>query len=180
MARGRQNWAAREVVAAVKMNQTITDYLTRGQLVMCTGAAVQQTPCNLVQAAHGVGPLADANASIYLGAYPYNPTKQVFDRMRYMVLWQASDARTVTAQYLLPGGAWTTSALGTALPVGWGAPFVMSNAPQYDSGMDDISLSGIAISGLMEWRLAISAAPGMDAMGWWAGAFLYRTGDTPF
>lgn len=156
---------AKEVVAygetpatSAKINQIITDYLTRGTIM-----------CN----AQG-GPLTSAdNGTWIVGWYPYNPDKQLWDRLR--IFGQIDYAAAVfTTQYSVDsGGSWSTI-IGGAPPVATSTPSSGSTT-QFDTTVD---LSGI---GSFQWlgiRLNFTVSSG--SLYWFVHSHLFNATDTPY
>lgn len=170
MSKARVTWAFQEVVASSKLNQANTDWIDKGQLIHSSAG----------------GAYPDDNAAINvnvigLGMWPYNPAKQVYDRMRVMtyVTYYYNAAPTCQFQYTLnAGGAWVGAPLATGLP--FALPSVTFTGGAYIgstiNGYDDVDISGVAATTWFGWRINTG---NLFAIGWWALAYLYNSVDTP-
>lgn len=167
-----------------KLNRQINDYLARGQLIIssCGSALRTQTGAQDVDGVQ-TGPLVTVRSTFYLGWYPYNPSKQVFDRLGIYANYSAndlnSDDRTADMhlQYSLNTGAgWTTASLADAITFPIHPP--QNNAGVLTGGSNSIDISGIASFEWLGLRFVCDVT--FNAATWAVFAFLYLSTDTPF
>lgn len=186
MSRARVTWAADELLTSTKHNQEISDYLRRGQLIISSCGSVLQTQTG-AQDAGGVqtGQLVLIRNGFTLGWYPYNPDKQIFDRLAIHGAFGAvdvnNDDRTADMhlEYSLDSGTnWTTAGLAeTPTPTFPTLP-PQSIAATLDGGATTVNISSMAT---FQWiGLRFSFDIGCTAATWMAFAFLYLSTDDPF
>ncbi|MDX1388813.1 MAG: hypothetical protein R3344_06460 [Acidobacteriota bacterium] len=171
MSKARVDWAFNEVLTSSKHDEQTTDYLTRGQLI-----------CSTVGLAEDQGATA-LPLLIHFPPYPFNPAKQVFDRMRILgiVRTEPGAGGTYGVRYTLDSGAsFATTTLPDAAPFAMVPPQGASGTTvDVGPGQATIDISGIAA---FQW-IGIAIERGGSSPTWvtWSlAAFLYLSTDDPF
>lgn len=181
MTKARVQVGFREVKDSPRTNELIGDYLRRGQLVCNNVGCLVETPDATERAVHGLASTGYANTWIYLGMYPYNPAKQIFNRMRMNIRAEA-DANLGAnwgLEYTLNSGAtWVDSVLG-ALQPSWPLSPMTGTPLSALSGTQDLGLTQTA-PGWLGWRLYGGGLSGNEYLTWIFNAFLYYGDQHPF
>jgi len=181
MAKAKVEWTFGETPAtADKLNQTTLDYIRRGQLILSSTGLTLHTTTTF-------GPESVAvNSLPNLGWFPYNPQKQVFDRMDILfnhetIASGGGDLTTSThLQYSLDSDAsWTSANPGqSAAPVPLHPPAGLAGTTDLGASMRTVNISGITSFQWIGFRYLFDLSP--EAHTWIAMAYLYLSTDTPF
>lgn len=169
------------IATASDVNTSITDYLTRGQLIMNSVGGTLNLP--MTGGGSPVALLPPASGSwVNLAWFPYTSTKQIFDRMDIIFNHQVStgSADDIQLQYSLDSEAsWTSANPGqAAFPLGIRLPFIIGGGTSLGPSMRTIDISGISGSQYIGFRYLVNAT--QEAFNWHAIAFLYLSSETPF
>ncbi len=182
MTKVRETWAFQELMTSTKLNEANTDYITRGQLILSTTGSADLT----TYAVGGPGKVvADP---IIFPAFPYNPAKQLFDRMRVwaIVAWDESVCGNPwLIDYTLDSGAsWVNAPLPDAIlpvtirPVTPYGAVTNPGTEDFIRNQETIDISGIAAFQWLGWRIRNGIAVD-DWVAWAINVWLYSSTDTP-
>jgi hypothetical protein len=180
MTRARTTYVFGETpLTSSKLNQEVSDYLTRGQLIVSSvGHALR------VSTTGGASLLPPAAGSwVNLGWYPFNPLKQVYDRMDIIFNLHASGTATdLHIQYSLdsdaswinanPGHSSLSGILGIRLPE------IIGGGTSLGPALRTVDLSGILSGQYIGLRLFVDVT--QEAFSWFCTSFLYLSSETPF
>lgn len=179
MAKAKQVYQPEETPASSqKANTVINDYLARGQLIVSSTGNSHHA----VTDPGGTQLLSTGAASwITLGWYPYNPAKQIYDRMDIIFNLHVSGTATdVHLQYSLDSEAsWTSANPGQSVfPLGIRLTPIITDGSSLGPSVRTVDISGIAATGYIGLRIFFDVA--QEAISWHATAFLYLNTDNPF
>ena len=174
MSKLRETIAFQELLTSSKTNQLISDYITPGKLIM------HVTGCWFAHATPS-----------YIGWWPFNPNKNVFDRIRILgQAWTPAGGGQPLGSWLEytldSGGSWTAIGAGINIagllitlpadPIGIGPPPTELTLAYWD-----VDISSIAATELIGFRLNDAGGGGghntavVDL-----SMFLYLSTETPF
>jgi len=178
MAKARVTWTFGETPATSdKLNDAVQDYIRKGQLILSsTGAVIRVTTTGgVLTFPHTAG------TPWQLGWYPYNPAKQIYDRMD--ILFNHGVAGTATdlhLQYSLnSGGSWTSANPGQSVsPLSLITPLIIAAGTSLGPSTRTVDLSGMAGFEYIGFRYLPDVTE--EAISWIAMAFMYLSTDTPF
>jgi len=179
MAKARVTWTFGETPATSdKLNDAVQDYIRKGQLILSsTGITLRTTTTG----GTAVQP-PTATSWVNLGWYPYNPAKQLYNRMDIIFNHQVAtaDANDLHLQYSLNSDAsWTSANPGQSVfPLGIRLPMVIIGGTSLGPSTRTVDLSGIASFQYIGFRLLVDVT--QEAFSWFATAFMYLSTDTPF
>lgn len=178
MAKAKEVYASGESPASSqKLNRQINDYLARGQLILSsTGMTLSTTTTGAV----AIAPQT-ATSWVSLGWYPYNPAKQIYDRMDIIFNHHVSGtAADLHLQYSLDSGAtWVDANPGQSVsPLVIRLPLVINGGTSLGPSVRTVDISGIGAAGYIGFRLFVDVQ--QEVYCWFATAFLYLSTDTPF
>lgn len=160
------------------INTLVTDYITPGQLIITsTGFAAMLTTTGATATITAPA----AGSWINLGWYPYNPAKQLYDRMDIIFnLHTSGTVGDLHVQYSLDSEAsWTSANPGQSVfPLGIRMPAVIGGGTSLGPSYRTVDLSGVAAAGYIGLRILVDVT--QQAFTWHASAFLYSFDDTPF
>lgn len=169
MTKTRTRWAAGESPASSsKQNEQTVDYISPGKLICSSVGGID----NGAAETPSIHPVA---LVFYLGWYPWNPAKSVYDRLR---IWShklvVGGSGTQELQYTVSSGSvWTSTATGSvATPVPINNPFQAANGGTADLDVDLSSFTGFRWIG---FRWSSDGGAAITYLGWFLQAFLYRS-----
>lgn len=148
-----------------KLNQLIKDYITPGSMIFDVNFEWDITFGVLV------------TPILYFGWWPYNPVKNVYDRLRVHWAYTNFGANVPTWEYSLDSnGSWN----GFPASAGTGLPLSDPAITDVNSGAVDIPLDGITVFQHIGIRLNLGMPPNPTEVMANAKGYLWSTNDTPF